>query len=146
MNLLIMKLAHPAATIAAQFGVFLATGNAVWGGVAAATGFAFREVTQAEYRYIEAFGKQFKTREEYAKWHYMNYGKKEGRLPRANWTEYWFVNEDIQPEFDRLSGTRHNVPWYCGFNPKVWTTHSVLGVALPAAVVPVVAILLGASQ
>ncbi len=49
-------LTHPALAVAAQWLLFAATGS-LWIGAAAASGFFVgREIAQAEYRWIEAFG------------------------------------------------------------------------------------------
>ncbi|WP_173931397.1 hypothetical protein [Chelativorans sp. Marseille-P2723] len=47
---------HAIITLAVQFAVGLLAGNWLLGGIAAAAFFVGREITQAEYRWIEAFG------------------------------------------------------------------------------------------
>lgn len=128
-----MKLSHPVITLA--LAVLLWPFGLAWlGALLGAVGFAFREVTQAEYRWIERFGKRFQTSAEYAEWHFHTYGQAEGRQSLGSWDEYFSANPDLQAEWANLAGSRSRMPWWGGFDPRVWDRHSLLGCALPALV------------
>ncbi len=71
---------HAVCAVIAQILVGLSTGNWAYGAIAGCTFFIAREHTQAEYRWIEKFGK----------------------------------------------GKRINMPWWGGFDPRVWDVGSLL--------------------
>lgn len=132
---MIAKLLHPAATLAAALLFELAFGLAWVGALAFATGFVFRELAQAEYRWIERYGKRFESPADYANWHYVTFGQYEGRPPLESWEEYFEANPDLHVEWLNLAGSRASLPWWGGFDPRVWNLHSLLGWLLPVAVV-----------
>ena len=79
---------HALCAVVAQVLVGLFTGNWAYGAIAGCTFFIAREHTQAEYRWIEKFGK----------------------------------------------GKRINMPWWGGFDPRVWSRDAFLvDLLLPAA-------------
>ncbi|MDZ3934350.1 hypothetical protein UXB74_22020 [Escherichia marmotae] len=76
---------HAIAPIIVQCFVGIITGYWVYGAIAGCTFFIAREHTQAEYRWIEKFGK----------------------------------------------GKRINMPWWGGFDPRVWDVGSLLDFSFP---------------
>ncbi|WP_407583892.1 hypothetical protein [Escherichia coli] len=76
---------HAIASIIVQCFFGIITGNLAYGAIAGCTFFIAREHTQAEYRWIEKFGK----------------------------------------------GKRINMPWWGGFDPRVWDVGSLLDFAVP---------------
>jgi hypothetical protein len=135
MKPLLFKLLHVAAAIIAQLAVYFVFGNGWLGGVGALLWFAGREIAQAEYRWIEQFGKPFKATAEYAEWHYGAFGQREGRPRQETWDAYYAANPDLHAEYAKLAGTRSKMPMLSGLNPRVWNMHSILGLALPVVAV-----------
>jgi hypothetical protein len=133
---------HPAVALGVQILIGLLTGNFWLGALAGSAIFIGREHAQAEYRWIERFGKRFENEAEYAEWHWNTYGQFEGRNPGTSWDAYFWNYEDIRAEWDKLSGLRSKMPWWGGFDPKVWDRHSLLGFVLPLAASVVVAAVL----
>ncbi|HAV8839971.1 MULTISPECIES: hypothetical protein [Escherichia] len=76
---------HAIASIIVQCFVGIITGYWAYGAIAGCTFFIAREHTQAEYRWIEKFGK----------------------------------------------GKRINMPWWGGFDPRVWDVGSLLDFSFP---------------
>ncbi len=76
---------HAIASIIVQCFVGIITGYWAYGAIAGCTFFIAREHTQAEYRWIEKFGK----------------------------------------------GKRSNMPWWGGFDPRVWDVASLMDFAVP---------------
>jgi hypothetical protein len=129
MKQLAYKLSHPLIAVGLQILLGIITGNFWLGALGGSALFIGRELAQAEYRWIERFG--YQSPAEYAEWHYRTFGQAEGRPPLASWDEYFAANPDLQDEFAKLTGLRAKMPWWGGFDPRVWDTHSVLGFVLP---------------
>lgn len=133
--MLLLKLSHPVVAGVIQLAVYFLTGNEWIGGLIGLAVFAGREHAQAEYRWIERFGKRFESAADYAEWHYRTHGFLEGREAPASWNEYLTANPDVQVAYAAMTGLRSNMPLLGGFDPKVWQMHSILGVVLPAIAV-----------
>ncbi|HAW4230156.1 hypothetical protein FCY82_02910 [Escherichia coli] len=84
----ITPILHALCAVVAQVLVGLFTGNWAYGAIAGCTFFIAREHTQAEYRWIEKFGK-------------------------------W---------------KRINMPWWGGFDPRVWDVGSLFDFVVPVTV------------
>ncbi|HCT7884770.1 TPA: hypothetical protein OT846_002434 [Escherichia coli] len=84
----ITPILHALCAVVAQVLVGLFTGNWAYGAIAGCTFFIAREHTQAEYRWIEKFGK----------------------------------------------GKRINMPWWGGFDPRVWDVGSLFDFVAPVTV------------
>ncbi|GAA4005821.1 hypothetical protein [Sphingomonas humi] len=94
-------LSHVAIALLIQLAVTRGLRTNWWAGAAAAACWAIsREITQAEYRWIEAYG----------------------------------------------GGLRANMPWWGGFDPRVWHLDAMVDWALPTVVVAAVALLASVSS
>lgn len=132
-------LIHPVLALAIQALSAWLLNDWVAGALIACAVFGTREQTQAEYRWIERFGKPFQTPADYAEWHYKTYGEAEGRELPGSWEAYYALYPDLQAEYARLSGLRANMPWWGGFDPRVWSRDAALDLILPIAATTVAA-------